>query len=69
MGDLSSGISSLGGEDPLEEGIGTHSIEHPHGQRSLVGYSLWGHQEADVTERLSSAYNPHKQLFGVQTGF
>ena len=21
-----------------------------HGQRSLVGYSPWGHQEADVTE-------------------
>ena len=69
MGDPSSGISALGGEYPLEEGIGTHSIEHPHGQRRLVGYSLWGHQEADVTERLSTTYNPHKQLFGVQTGF
>ena len=24
-----------------------------HGQRSLVGYSLWGHKESDMTERLS----------------
>ena len=23
-----------------------------HGQRSLVGYSPWGHQESDMTERL-----------------
>jgi len=24
-----------------------------HGQRSLVGYSPWGHKESDMTERLS----------------
>ena len=24
-----------------------------HGQRSLVGYSSWGHKESDMTERLS----------------
>jgi len=24
-----------------------------HGQRSLVGYSPWGHKELDTTERLS----------------
>ena len=24
-----------------------------HGQRSLVGYSLWGYKESDMTERLS----------------
>ena len=24
----------------------------PHGQRSLVGYSLWGRKESDMTERL-----------------
>ena len=24
-----------------------------HGQRSLVGYSPWGHKELDMTERLS----------------
>ena len=26
-----------------------------HGQRSLVGYSLQGHEELDTTERLSTA--------------
>ena len=24
-----------------------------HGQRSLVGYSLWGHKESDTTEQLT----------------
>ena len=26
------------------------SLENPHGQRSLVGYSPWGHKESDTTE-------------------
>ena len=26
-----------------------------HGQRSLEGYSPWGHKESDRTERLSTA--------------
>ena len=26
----------------------------PHGQRSLVGFSLWGHKESDTTERLNT---------------
>ena len=34
----------------------THSIEFLpgkfHGQRSLVGYSLWGDKESDMTDRL-----------------
>ena len=25
-------------------------LENPHGQRSLVGYSPWGHKELDMTE-------------------
>ena len=25
-------------------------LENPHGQRSLVGYSLWDHKELDTTE-------------------
>ena len=29
--------------------------ENPHGQRSLVGYSLWGHKELDTIELLSSS--------------
>ena len=27
----------------------------PHGQKSLAGYSLWGHKELDTTEQLSTA--------------
>ena len=30
-------------------------LENPHGQRSLVGYSPWGHKESDMTEQLSTA--------------
>ena len=26
-----------------------------HGQRSLAGYSTWGHKELDMTEQLSTA--------------
>ena len=29
-------------------------LENPHGQRSLSGYSPWGHKESDTTERLST---------------
>ena len=29
-------------------------LENPHGQRSLAGYSPWGHKESDTTERLST---------------
>ena len=39
-------VGSLGGEDPLEEGMATHSstlcLENPPGQRSLVGYIVHG---------------------------
>ena len=28
-------------------------LENPCGQRSLVGYSPWGHKESDTTERLT----------------
>ena len=43
-------VQSLGWEDPLEKGMATHSsIENPHGQRSLAGYSPRGHKESDMT--------------------
>ena len=32
-------------------------LENPHGQRSLVGYSPWGHKESDTTEWLSTAHS------------
>ena len=40
-------------EDPLEEEIARHSSILPgkfHRQRSLVGYSPWGHKESDMTD-------------------
>ena len=49
-------VWSLGREDPLEKGMATHSsilAGEFHGQRSLVGYSLWGHKEPDMTEQLT----------------
>ena len=30
-------------------------LENPHGQRNLAGYSLWGHQELDVTKHSTVA--------------
>ena len=47
-------VQSLSQEDPLEKGMVTHSsiflLGESHGQRSLVGYSPWGHKESDVIE-------------------
>ena len=46
-------VQSLGQEDPLEKEMATHSIFLPgevHEQRSLVGYSSWGHKEQHNTE-------------------
>ena len=28
-------------------------LENPHEQRSLEGYSAWGHKESDMSEQLS----------------
>ena len=45
-------LQSLGQEDPLERGLATHSsilAGEFHGQRSLAGYSPWGHKELDLT--------------------
>ena len=46
---------ALGGEhsNPLQY----YSLEKPHGQRSLMGYSPRGHKESDRTEQLSTAHN------------
>ena len=46
-------VRSLGQEDPLEEGIQPIPVLLPgkfHGQRSLTGYSPWGHKESGMTE-------------------
>ena len=49
-------VQSLGQEDPLEmEWLPTPGFSpgEYHGQRSLVGYSQWGHKKSDMTERLA----------------
>ena len=43
------GLGSSPGEghgNPLQYSF----LENLHGQRSLVGYSPWGHKESDMTE-------------------
>ena len=45
-------VQSLGGADPLEKGMATHSsilAGQFRGQRSLAGYSQWGGKESDTT--------------------
>ena len=49
-------VQCLGREDPLEKGMATRSTilaGKSHGQRSLAGYSPWGHEESHLTERLN----------------
>jgi len=49
-------ILSLGREEPLETEWLPTPVFLPgefHGQRSLAGYSPWGHKESDTTEGLS----------------
>ena len=43
-----------GHDNPLQYS----SLENPHGQRSLAGYSPWGHKQSDTTEQLSTAQEP-----------
>ena len=56
------GVWSLGREDPLEREWQSTPVFLPgesHGQRSLVGHSLWDHKESDMTGQLTLL------LFGV----
>ena len=53
-------VQSPGWEDPLEEGMGTHSSilawRIPMDRGGLVGCSPRGHKESDTTELLSAAH-------------
>ena len=53
-------VWSLGQEDPLEEASGKS-----HGQRSLVGYSPWGHKEWNTTKVTEHTRTSHRPL-GIQ---
>ena len=51
-------VQSLDWKDPLEKGMATTPVflpEESHGQRSLEGYSPWGHKESDITEPITDA--------------
>ena len=43
--------STRGGDGPTQVFLPGES----HGQRSLAGYSPWGHKESDMTDQLSTA--------------
>ena len=50
------GVRSLGGEDPLEEKIATHSSilsRRISRTRNLTGYNPWGSKELDRTQQWS----------------
>ena len=53
-------VWSLSWEDPLEKGMATHSSivawKTQNGQRSLVGYSPWGHKASDITEPVTLSH-------------
>ena len=56
-------VWSLGWEDPLKEPWQPTPIFLPggsQGQRSLVGYSPWGHTESDMTEWLTHNSRPRR---------
>ena len=73
-GDTRDAGSISGREDPLEEGMATHSsilAGKSHGQRSLVGYSPRGRKESDTTEvnqRASSVAQQQVRTMHRQTG-
>jgi len=55
-------VRLLGWEDPLENGMATHSTYLPEeyrGQRSLPGYSPRGGEESDSAEQQISLAHPH----------
>ena len=54
-GDLRDAGLTLGGEDPLEEGMATHSSVLAWRISILVAYNPWGRKESETTEATSHA--------------
>ena len=42
-------------------------LENPHGQKSLEGYSSWGHEESDTTESLTHTHTHRKGNMNSET--
>ena len=56
-----SGRSPGGGHgNPLQYSC----LENPHEQKSLVGYSPWGHKESDTTEQLGAHTHTFVHMLG-----
>ena len=58
-------VRPLGREDPLKEGMATHSSVvawRLHAQRSLEGFSLCSQEDSDTAERLRITTNAHPLL-------
>ena len=63
-------VQSLGLEDPLEEG-NAHQyscLENPHGQRRLMVYSPWGHEELDMTDKAHTGFKLYNKATVLKTG-
>ena len=55
--------------DTLEKGMAIHSCilaGRIHGQRTLVGYSLWGHKQLDMTKWLTHTHS-HFSRYNAKT--
>ena len=59
------GVRSLGQEDSPQQPTPVLSPGKFHGQRSLVGYSPWGRQESDTTERLYFHFSSHRMAVNI----
>ena len=55
-------VRSLGWEDPLEEGMATHSSILAW---RILGYSPWGCKESDMTEATEHSCIPVVQAFSL----
>ena len=63
-------VQFLGQKYPLEKTMAIHSsiflLGKSHGQRSLMGFNLWGSEESDTTEWLNN--NNKNNRPSVNTG-
>ena len=65
-------VQSPGREDPLEAGMFTPSrilAGESHGQRSLAGYSPWGHRVLDMTQHSTHSLGGGLLLWGCSGAF
>ena len=64
-------VPFLGWEEPQKRKWQPTSVSLPgesHGQRSLVGYSPWGHKESDITEATWHAHTTYlRASLGAQS--